>query len=214
MVPPLTPEEAAEFHRAALSAVCERVMQWGGATLELAVTPDERIGDVARITGTSLRRCFPQGGGTLGDRLPRAVDRAFSSGAESILLLGADSPTLPSSMLDHAIASLNQHDAVLGPCDDGGYYLLGLRRACPALFLDIDWGSSMVARQTRQRAAADGIDLHELQTWYDLDHFSDLTRASRDLADEVSFQGPASETLNRLIDRLLKEHGQDNHAGR
>lgn len=214
MVPPLTSEEAAQLHQAALLAVCERVTRWGGATLELAVTPDERSSDLARITGTSPRRCFPQGDGTLGDRLTRAVDRAFSGGAESVLLLGADSPTLPPLVLDQAIATLTQHDAVLGPCDDGGYYLLGLRRAYPTLFRDINWGSSTVARQTRRRAADEGIDLHELQSWYDLDQFSDLTRASRDLADAISFPGPAAEALKLLIDRLLKKHGPDTHASR
>jgi hypothetical protein len=144
--------------------------------------------------------CWPQGEGGLGQRLTRAMDRAFGLGAKGVLLLGADSPTLPTGFLNRAVASLVEHDAVLGPCEDGGYYLLGIRRRLPMLFERIDWGSAHVADQTRQRAAEAGIDLHALPSWYDLDRFDDLKRAARDLAETADESQPAAVALRSLID--------------
>ncbi len=214
MVPPLTAEEAAALHAASLMAVCEQVGSVGSLDTKLVVTPDERVADLSklfvecrlaneesRMTGKSeapairhstfdirhsLRDCWPQGDGDLGRRLARATGRALSAGAVGVLLLGADSPTLPVSFLTRAVADLPEHDAVLGPCEDGGYYLLGLRWPLPVLFERIDWGGACVADQTRQRAAEAGIDLCELPTWYDLDRFDDVKRAAQDLRRAAS----------------------------
>ena len=206
MVPPLTPAEAAALHGASLVAVCERIAGVGSVDARLVVTPDERADVLLRVVADYVAECWPQGNGDLGRRLTRATQRAFEIGASGVLLLGADSPTLPMSYLTDAVAALSEHDAVLGPCDDGGYYLLGMRRRLPALFDRIDWGGPDVADQTRDRAAAIGVNLNELPTWYDLDRFADLQRAARDLVDVANVAKPASMALRDLIVTYLERY--------
>ncbi len=207
MVPPLTPEEAAELHATSLAAVCERVARFAGPQTDpvLVVTPDDRAVDLQTLVG-GVDACWPQRDGDLGSRLTRACDRAFAEGSEAVMLFGADSPTIPSSLLNEAVAELAGHDAVLGPCDDGGYYLLALRKPLPALFERIDWGSERVCNQTRQRGQDAGVALHELGSWYDLDRFEDLARARRDLAPLDGQAMPAGAALRRLIDTYLERY--------
>jgi hypothetical protein len=104
------------------------------------------------------------------------------------------------------MAKLRVHDAVLGPCEDGGYYLLGLRRPAPELFERIDWGGVDVADQTRRRAAEAGVDLCELPPWYDLDRFDDLERAAHDLTKMTDPSQPLASALRCLIDTIVERY--------
>ena len=159
MVPPLTPEQAARLHQACLEAVLEQVLLIKGVDVRLAVSPDDKVSALATAVGVSAGRCQPQGAGDLGDRLCRAMTQAFEEGASAVLFMGADSPTLPVEYVRDALSALRADhpeakcaDAVMGPCLDGGYYLLGLSRPIPALFAGVDWGGEQVAEQTRARA--------------------------------------------------------------
>ncbi len=208
MTPPLSGEEAAALHEACLRMVCENVASVGTLETKLVVTPDDRTIDLARHVGFHEAEAWPQGDGDLGDRLSRAVARAFDSDARNVLRLGADSPTLPISRLREALDALTDHQAVLGPCDDGGYYLLGLSAATPALLTGIDWGSDCVADQTRRRADEAGIDLHQLSTWYDLDRFEDIVRARRDLTDADLSARPMARALLELVTGLVNQYSE------
>ncbi|RME38219.1 MAG: glycosyltransferase [Planctomycetota bacterium] len=148
--------------------------------------------------------CWPQGEGDLGRRLRNGSDRAWAEGAAGVILLGADSPTLPPSFLDATLRRLNRYDAIFGPCEDGGYYLLASRRPCEALFDHIDWGGSEVADQTRRRAKEAKLKLHELPYWYDLDRFDDLRLAKRDLLRYEMTKLPEFAALHETIERLLE----------
>ena len=205
MVPPLTDEQAADLHLASLLAVCEIVRRAGLSDLRLVVTPDDRVDDFRRLFGNSVGGVWPQGDGNLGDRLVRAVRRVFKESAGPVVLLGADSPTLPTTTLESAVASLEDRDAAIGPCADGGYYLLALRRETPELFKGIDWGSADVCRQTLAAARSAGIDVHQLPTWYDLDRFDDVARAGQDLATVDVVGQPAGDALRAMIRTLVAE---------
>ena len=212
LVPPLSHDEAAVLHKASLLAVCENVGHLRRAMPRIepiwVVTPDERITDAAAIAGDAVSASWPQGDGDLGQRMERATHRAFAGGAQCVLLLGADSPTLPEQILADAVDQLVKKDAVLGPCEDGGYYLLGLRRTLPELFEDIDWGGPLVLEQTRRRAANAHVELHELPVWYDLDRFGDLQRAAQDMMqDALASPRPARDGLRRLINHYLIRYG-------
>lgn len=200
----LSPVEAAEIHRASLLAVCETVTACGGLDVTLVVTPDDRATTLGGIVPDPLHDCWPQGDGDLGVRLTRACMRAFDDGTGPVILLGADSPTLPIAYLQDAVDRLAEHDVVLGPCDDGGYYLLGLGRPIPRLFEGIDWGTEDVAAQTRKRAIEASVDLHELPRWYDLDRYEDLVRAAGDLRSMTDASRPAAIALRRLIESYLE----------
>jgi hypothetical protein len=206
MVPPLTPDEAAALHEASLLAVCEHVGRATNLDARLVVTPDDCVDDLADLVGEHVGGAWPQGEGDLGRRLMRATNRAFDEGAVGVLLLGADSPTLPQESLTTAAESLYVHDAVLGPCDDGGNYLLGLRQPFPVLLTGIEWGGPHVADQTRKRADDAAIDLYQLPTWYDLDRFDDLKRAAKDLVRTAHPSRPLADALRRRIEAIIDNH--------
>jgi rSAM/selenodomain-associated transferase 1 len=120
-----------------------------------------------------------QGEGDLGERLARAALRAPA------LLIGADCPDLDRGRLTAAAASLERHDAVIHPAEDGGYVLLGLRRCDPSLFEGIAWSTPAVARQTIGRIEALGWSLDLRETLRDVDDPEDL-RHSRESGNPVA----------------------------
>jgi len=207
MVPPLSADQAAWLHVTSLQAVCALVRRVTENAV-LVVTPDDSVSAFPVLVGGFPSCVRPQGPGDLGDRLDRAVWWAFDEGAEGVILLGADSPTLPAVYLRDALQLVADHDVVMGPCDDGGYYLLGLRKPASSLFDGIDWGTEAVAAQTRTRARDAGWNLVELPFWYDLDHHKNLARAAQDL-DTARCESSAETTaLRELIVELWKV---DNH---
>lgn len=122
---------------------------------------------------------LPQGGGDLGERMQRLVRRALDYGAGSVLLLGSDSPHMSEARLLGAEQALKSCDVVLGPVQDGGYDLLGLRGSWPELFTQIDWGSEVVLAQTLQRISTLGLTCRCLSTGFDVDTPEDMELARR-----------------------------------
>lgn len=208
MTPPLSGEEAAALHEACLRAVWENVASVPALEMKLVVTPDDQAIDLARLIELDEHACWPQGDGNLGDRLNRAIERALTAEYRHVLVLGADSPTLPTDVLTDAVTRLADGEIVLGPCDDGGYYLLGLCESLPALFDGIDWGGADVAQKTRDRAISAGVSLHQLRPWYDLDRFGDLKRALGDLTESDLTRRPMAGALRRRVDALIDKYGQ------
>ena len=124
----------------------------------------------------------------------------FDRGHAAACVLSADTPTLPTAILVTAVTLLltgSKRRAVIGACDDGGYYLLGMRRPHAGLFADIAWSTDTVAAKTRDRAAALGLDLVELPLWYDIDDATSLDR----LVQETSSSNAAPWT-RRAIETL------------
>ena len=115
-----------------------------------------------------------QVGTDLGSRMEFAFARAFRSGFLRVVLVGADCPGVNTDILDQAFQQLRDHEMVLGPTKDGGYYLIGLSRPCSSLFEDISWGSSSVFSQTLSRADELGITSAILTTLSDVDRAEDL----------------------------------------
>ncbi len=123
--------------------------------------------------------------------LLHAIQQLFGAGHTAACVLSSDTPTLPTQYLVAAATALLGGDdrrVVLGACDDGGYYLLGMRRPYARLFADITWSTSAVAAATRARVAELGLDLVELPIWYDIDDAASLERLMR----EISRYGAAS----------------------
>lgn len=132
-------------------------------------------------------RILPQSGKTLGDKMRNAF-RQLLSESRAALLIGTDSPTLPVRILKCAATNLKAREAVLGPAEDGGYYLIGLTRDAFAavgreIFSRIKWGGSNVYSSTADRLRRLGVRFHRLPVWYDIDTARDLNRARRLLTD-------------------------------
>jgi rSAM/selenodomain-associated transferase 1 len=115
----------------------------------------------------------PQAEGDLGQRMAAFVRAQLQAGAEQIVLVGADSPTLPLAFIDEAFRQLEQTDVVFGPATDGGYYLLGCARRLPPLFDGIAWGGPRVLLDSVACLLRSSWRLAVLPPWYDVDTLSD-----------------------------------------
>jgi len=115
----------------------------------------------------------PQAGASLGDRLTHAFTTEFAEGARRVVIIGSDCPGVDRRIVQQAFTALGEHDVVLGPALDGGYYLVGLAAPHPALFRGISWSTAAVAAQTRTRARAHGLSCHVLKPLRDVDTLRD-----------------------------------------
>ncbi|MGL4400715.1 MAG: TIGR04282 family arsenosugar biosynthesis glycosyltransferase [Luteolibacter sp.] len=130
-----------------------------------------------------------QGNGDLGERLDRAVTAAFDEGAQRVLVIGTDCPELDQATLTSAFDTLIQYPVVLGPAYDGGYYLIGLSTPAPAMFQNIEWGTSHVFAQSLAAAGTAGLTVGKLRFLADVDLPDDLPAA------EIAFKANSSSTL-------------------
>ena len=139
-----------------------------------------------------------QRGATLGERLQNCFGDLFELGYFSVVVLGGDSPTLPGENVWAAFESLTaDNQVVIGPAEDAGYYLIGMRKLHQPLFQDIPWSTQEVLAITHQRARGLGLELIELPSWYDVDTPADLERLRQELKER--------KDVGRYTRRCLKE---------
>ncbi|MEZ5303078.1 MAG: TIGR04282 family arsenosugar biosynthesis glycosyltransferase [Verrucomicrobiales bacterium] len=119
----------------------------------------------------------PQSAGDLGARLEKAFDDAFADGASRVAAIGTDCPDVTPAVFGEAWRALADHDAVFGPADDGGYYLIALRKPCPTLFRGIPWSAPDTLAASLQNARASGIAAAVLdQKLCDIDDLASLEK--------------------------------------
>jgi uncharacterized protein len=150
-------------------------------SLVLCYTPEyeEEAFECVEREGSMM---LAQRGGDLGERLHNCFADLFESGFDVVVVIGADSPTLPASHLVQAFESLkNADDIVLGPAEDDGYYLIGMTRLHKTVFENIPWSTSGVLSATRDQAGRAGLNLILLPVWYDVDTPEELDRLKREL---------------------------------
>jgi hypothetical protein len=116
-----------------------------------------------------------QSEGDIGDRMASAFQASFAAGMTAGVLIGSDCPDLNVSLMAEAFQLLRQHDLVLGPALDGGYYLIGLRRLIPELFTGIPWSTAEVLQQTITIAKRLGLAVAKLPLLSDVDRPEDLS---------------------------------------
>ncbi|MFB1487357.1 MULTISPECIES: TIGR04282 family arsenosugar biosynthesis glycosyltransferase [unclassified Thiocapsa] len=182
LIPTLGPAGAAELACDLLERLVGRLSLARLARLELWCSPDPEhplFRDLAESAGVALRT---QRGEDLGERLSAAAADALGR-ADAVLLVGADIPELDADYCASALAALADSDAVLGPAEDGGYVLLGLKAPAPGLFGNMPWGGDRVAAITRGRIASIGWRCPELPILWDLDRPEDVLRYRRLDAD-------------------------------
>lgn len=182
------------------------------ATVEIRYTG----GDEERLRAWLGRdlRYRPQGEGDLGTRLRGAFEAGFAEGAESVAAVGTDCPDLDAGLVDEAFAELRVADVVFGPAADGGYYLVGVRRAAWAaaaqLFTGIPWGGAGVLDASARAARAAGLELRLLRSLADVDRPEDLAHweRARAAAALLSVVIPARDEeawIGRRLEELRRE---------
>jgi rSAM/selenodomain-associated transferase 1 len=196
LVPPLSPDEAAELSVCFLrdtAANIAGVSSEGGADGVAVYTP---VGAEAAFDGLLplTFKLLAQRGEGFGERLLYATSDLLAVGYKSVCLIDSDSPTLPSALLQTAVSALARAGdrVVLGAADDGGYYLIGLNCAHRRLFEKIDWSTPKVFTQTVERAAEINLEVELLPSWYDVDDAATLGR----LCDEIFAHDSTSGAQN------------------
>lgn len=140
---------------------------------------------------------WPQGEGDLGQRLERCLGRALEDSLVA-LAIGTDAPSLDPEILRQGLTALESQPAVLGPAEDGGFYLLGLARCPEGLLAGLPWSSEDTGARTRERLAAQGLEVALLPPWFDVDLATDLERLARSLSADPARAPRTAEALTRL----------------
>jgi rSAM/selenodomain-associated transferase 1 len=153
---------------------------------------------------------IPQKDGEFGERLTEAVADLLSAGFGSVCLINSDSPTVSAANFAEAATELGKPGdrIVLGPSDDGGYYLIGSKKLHRRLFEAIDWSTERVLEQTLQRAEEIGVSVHQLPNGYDVDDRATLQRLCDELlgSNDSSKIAPNSE---RFLRNIIESEGRD-----
>lgn len=167
LIPALGPEGAAALHRH-LTERTVRIMQQSGCPVAVAYTGAD-ISEFERWLGPDIL-LIEQVEGDLTAKLLACASPA------PVIFFGADTPDLQHHHVASAIAGLETHEVVIGPAEDGGYYLIGMRQALPALFIDMPWSTEHVLPETLTRLSSLGIEPLLLETLSDCDRPEDLAR--------------------------------------
>jgi uncharacterized protein len=198
----LGPERAADLAAAMFRDVWRTVSSCPGVRPVLATLQRDIdcIGDARSECQVQISAddILLQGDGDLGARLESIFRQALAS-APAAIAVGADTPLLTSTHLQQALHGLTTHDAAIGPCPDGGFYLLALR-ACPrGLFSGLPWSTPETAYATKRRLEARGFSLQELDQLFDVDTPDDLVLLTASLARQPSV-APATHEWRRKND--------------
>lgn len=167
-------DAAAQCYRLMAQECIERYRSIPATHCMIYYDPVEEEGRYRQWLGSGLDY-IPQGPGNLGDRLAHGFVAALERFPQAIAL-GTDSPTLPPQNIESAARALASRDVVIGPTEDGGYYLIGLKSFDPRLFQEIAWSTDQVFAQTQQRCQQAKLTTLALPPWFDVDTQADLQR--------------------------------------
>jgi rSAM/selenodomain-associated transferase 1 len=174
LIPAIGREKAAELHRLMTErTICTAGLLAAREAVSLKIFFEG--GNLEAMRAWLGKRDFKrQVSGDLGKKMLAAFEQGFSGKAQKIVIIGTDCPALTPALLRAAFLNLKTNDLVLGPAEDGGYYLIGLRKRAAFLFQDISWGSKEVFSQTQTKAAEYDLSLATLETLRDIDRPVDL----------------------------------------
>ncbi|NTW83576.1 MAG: glycosyltransferase [Chlorobiaceae bacterium] len=134
-----------------------------------------------------------QQGCDLGERMHNAICEMLESGSGKVVLIGTDCPDLNTVIIEDAFSALENHDTVIGPAKDGGFYLIGLKKSCPGLFLQRTWSTCSVLRETIETLEKKGMSYMLLPELRDIDTFEDL-KQSRLWNENLSCMYPSKQS--------------------
>src|SRR6478752_7661789 len=206
--PPLSPEEAAQLNVCFLRDIAAAIVSAGGESKGVGVfTPVGSEDDYMNVLPSDFA-LIPQRGDSFGERLMNAATDLLHVGFESCCLINSDSPTVTADAFREAVAQLQGADdrIVLGPSDDGGYYLIGMRKLNRHLFEEVDWSTERVFAQTNERAREVGLKVHVLPKFYDVDDGATLRRLCEDLLRGNS-RGDIAPVTTKFLAELIAREG-------
>lgn len=214
LCPPLTPDEAATLHGSFVLDTLERTKA-AVAKLKLpldrylACAPSSALVFFQIMEERQGVALIDQVGEDVGARMRQAFDSLFARGYRRVIIVGTDIPSLPLDHYQQALTLLDSHDLVLGPAFDGGYYLIGLKRATPELFTGTPWSTDLVLAATQEKAAKLGLATALLPAWRDVDTIADVQALidasaldAKKPKNEQSFSSRTAGALQLISKRL------------
>lgn len=212
LTPPLTANEAAELNICFLRDLSRSIdaARKQAAARGVAIYTPVGKESAYRDTLPAEFLLIPQREGNFGERLEQAVSDLLAAGFAAVCLINSDSPTVPEEDFAEAANELDKPGdrIVLGPSDDGGYYLIGMKKLHRHVFKEIDWSTERVFEQTLQRAGEIGVPVHELAKGYDVDDQSTLHRLCDDLLGTNASTTAAIHT-RRFLQQIVGREGRD-----
>jgi rSAM/selenodomain-associated transferase 1 len=196
--PALTPGQSAELSVAFLQDAENKASKIT-ENLYVAVSPfDERDGIEPILQHNPI--LIEQKGTDLGEKMRNAFKFVFDRGAEAVLMIGTDSPTFPTDYLEQAFEFLEiETDVVLGKAEDGGFYLIGLRKFDPRIFEKVEWSSTDTFEQIWENVMDLELHLREVPSWYDVDEPGDLEKLRQELLHNENTQKRAAKTFEWFL---------------
>ncbi len=199
LCPPLSYEQAAALYTGFLLDTIEIARQVRDCAVKVVCPSEGDATELAKILPTEVGYVVQQGEG-LSAALGEAIEVCLEAGHRKVFCISSDNPTLPVDYLERAITSLNSTDVVLGPTEDGGYYLVGAKAPSPFLFENMVWSNEKVLAETLERAWRKNSRIQLLPSWYDLDTGQELTRFIKELPADQK-QAPHTRRALQLLEQ-------------
>lgn len=192
-------KDATKLYRCFIHDTFSRISLLKNIDIIAAYTPQNLISRAKRLAPSGVI-VIPQKGRDLGERIQNVFSYLFSIGYKKIAIIGADSPDLPIAYIEKSFLLLKgKTRLVIGPAEDGGYYLIAMSRDHKELFKDIPWGTGMVFKETIEKAKRAGLKSAVLPQWYDVDEINTLKK----LRDNLRSVSPATKT-GKLLEKVFK----------
>lgn len=179
LIPPFNPQQAADLFEALMMDTIQLVLRIPNLEITIAFSPSSATEyfNRSRFPQTAL---LPVDGSNIGECLYETAKMMITNNHSRIILMNSDGPSLPPDYILQAYALLENNDLVIGPSEDGGYYLCGFKKLFPQLFQGITWGSARVLGQTLESAKNNNLSVALTPSWYDIDTGADVARLYRE----------------------------------
>jgi rSAM/selenodomain-associated transferase 1 len=170
----ISKKKVAKIYSFFVEDILERLKETPYETI-ICYHPEESINKFKKWLGPDYSY-MPQKGNNLGERLKKGFEKGFQQGFTKLIALGSDSPDLYISIIDEAFENLDEFDTIIGPCEDGGYYLIGFSKQSffPEVFDKIPWSSENVFERSIKALSKANQKVFILPLWNDIDTIDDL----------------------------------------
>ena len=173
MQPQLTPEQSLQLYRAMGRDLVAQHLQQGAYRMFISYWPADGLEEMKAWLGKDGEYLL-QTQGDLGKKMGDTFQERLSSGSEKVCIIGSDLPTIDTHLIERAFELLDSSDVVLGPTDDGGYYLIAMKAPNRIIFKDVAWSSEAVFDKTLENAAEGGLRIELLEQLSDIDSYTEV----------------------------------------
>ncbi|MDA2918083.1 TIGR04282 family arsenosugar biosynthesis glycosyltransferase [Desulfobacterota bacterium AH_259_B03_O07] len=167
-------ENAAEIYSFLAKSIIDKVIKSNSYNLTLFFDPPNKKRDIINWLNNKNYELIPQDGDSLGNRMANAFDTVFSQGYNKAIIIGTDCMEISIDLISRAFQSLSKTEVVLGPSEDGGYYLIGLNKTIHEIFYGIQWSTKHVLHQTLNKLTRRNHEYQLLETLRDIDTIRDI----------------------------------------